>query len=197
MTALVFDLDGVLCRSGYFTAPLERQFGIRRSRWGDFFTAVMPACIVGRLDLKDELARYLPQLGWSGTVDELLQFWFKSEEAVCPDLSAFVAQQRRQGTRCYIATNQERHRASYISTVMGLERSFDRLFYSCELRAAKPSRDFFEKVYREIAAPDVCLIDDSAENVRAAESLGWRTVHYRGPQDIGRISNYINCDERR
>ncbi|HEY9155599.1 MAG TPA: HAD-IA family hydrolase [Opitutaceae bacterium] len=187
MSAFVFDLDGVVCRNGYFTEPLERVHGIARSRWGEFFSSTMLSCIVGKADLKEELVRLLPQLGWRGSVEALLSFWFETEAAVCVEVLGIVADLRSRGFSCSLGTNQERYRTAYLSQVMGLQHSFDQIFSSSELGVAKPSVEFFAKIQKRIGTTNICLVDDSAANVLAAEKFGWRTVHYRGPQDLGMI----------
>lgn len=187
MTAYVFDLDGVLCRGPHFGVALEREYGIAPAVWGNFFTGEFLDCIVGRRDLKTVLLAYLPRIGWPGSVDELLTFWFSRESAVCSEALNCVRELRDRGHRCYLGTNQEPHRARYIAEEMGLAREFDAIFASGFLGHAKPSPDFYAAVERRAGTNNLFLIDDSLRNVVAAERAGWRALHYRGPADLPRV----------
>jgi putative hydrolase of the HAD superfamily len=183
----VFDLDGVICVGPHFGAALEREHGIPHSRWGTFFSGVFMECLVGRKDLKAELSAFIPQLGWSQSVDELLHFWFTVENVLCQEALRCVASLRNAGHRCYLGTNQERYRADFIANEMGLHRHFDGIFASGYVGFAKPEREYFHAVQEASGSSDILLVDDSLRNVRGAELAGWKAIHYRGTRDLGRI----------
>jgi len=63
---------------------------------------------------------------------------------------------------------------------------FDELFISGELRLAKPDPRIFRLLLDQIARPagECLLIDDSANNIAVAKSLGFRTIHFLGPQQL-------------
>lgn len=193
MIAYVFDLDGVLCRGPHFGVALEREYGIAPALWGDFFQGEFLDCIVGRRDLKTVLLAYLPRIGWPGSVDELLAFWFSRESVICSEALACVRELRGRGHRCYLGTNQEPHRARYIAEEMSLAQEFDAIFASGFLGHAKPSPDFYTAVERRTGSNDLFLIDDSLRNVAAAERAGWRALHYRGPADLQRVRQTARC----
>ena len=90
------------------------------------------------------------------------------------DLLGVVAHLRESGTRCYLASNQQSHRAKYMSETLGYRERFDRQFYSCWLGYAKPSRAYFERVLAAIQLPPerVLFLDDQENNVAGAGELG-------------------------
>jgi HAD superfamily hydrolase (TIGR01509 family) len=69
----------------------------------------------------------------------------------------------------------------------GLLARFDPAFFSYELGALKPSPAVFESVLRRLGLPAgaVCLIDDSAANVRGARDAAMHAILYR---DIGSLT---------
>lgn len=192
----VFDLDGVICVGPNFSAALEREYGIAPARWGHFFQGEFLNCIVGRRDLKDALRPLLPQLGWTDTVEALLEFWFTREAAVCPRALACARTLRAAGSPCFLGTNQEGHRADYVWKTMGLSEHFDALFASCHLGHAKPAPEFFAAVERLTGLERLTLIDDSARNCRSAEERGWTVFHYQGISDLNRILKTVAVDAR-
>ena len=90
------------------------------------------------------------------------------------EMLGVVGRLRESGIRCYLASNQQRHRATYMSETLGYRYLFDREFYSCFLGYAKPSRTYFERVLAGIQLPPerVLFLDDQEENVAGARRLG-------------------------
>ncbi|MBC7571333.1 MAG: HAD family phosphatase [Spirosoma sp.] len=67
-----------------------------------------------------------------------------------------------------------------------LEELFERVFYSYEVRMAKPSPDIYHHVLAEagIVADETAFFDDNEANIRAAAALGIRAVHVQPPKTI-------------
>lgn len=67
-----------------------------------------------------------------------------------------------------------------------LEALFERVFYSYEVRLAKPSPDIYRYVLTEagLVANETAFFDDNAANVQAASALGIRAVHVQPPKTI-------------
>ncbi len=56
--ALLFDVDGVLVNGEPFSALLARDYGITLEMMASFFRGPFSACLIGRANLKEELARH-------------------------------------------------------------------------------------------------------------------------------------------
>lgn len=67
-----------------------------------------------------------------------------------------------------------------------LEELFERVFYSYEVRMAKPSPDIYRHVLTEagLQADETAFFDDNEANIRAAAALGIRAVHVQPPKTI-------------
>lgn len=187
LRSYVFDLDGVLCTGSPFTVSLEKVYGIDRLRWAPFFSGPFADCLVGRRDLKIELAPHLPEIGWREGVDSLLRFWFESEKGVCPDALACVRLLRKRGHRCYLGTNQERHRTAFIRKEMGMDSEFDGILSSSLIGWRKPAAEFYARARETIGEADILLVDDSAANVEGARAAGWKAWHYQGVADLANL----------
>lgn len=85
-----------------------------------------------------------------------------------------IAEIRRRGVLCCLATNQQRHRAKYMSKTLGYHRLLDVEFYSCHLGIAKPDEAYFERVLDNLGldANQVLFLDDHQVNVDAAQAVG-------------------------
>lgn len=67
-----------------------------------------------------------------------------------------------------------------------LEQLFERVFYSYEVRMAKPSPDIYRHVLTEadLVAEETAFFDDNVANIRAAAGLGIQAVHVQPPLTI-------------
>ena len=67
-----------------------------------------------------------------------------------------------------------------------LEQLFERVFYSYEVRMAKPAPDIYRHVLTEagLVAEETTFFDDNAANIRAAAALGIRAVHVQPSMTI-------------
>ncbi|MFD2569537.1 HAD family hydrolase [Spirosoma soli] len=67
-----------------------------------------------------------------------------------------------------------------------LEELFERVFYSYEVRLAKPSPEIYRHVLAEanLVAEETAFFDDNLTNIRAAAELGIRVVHVQPPKTM-------------
>ncbi|WP_235432356.1 HAD family hydrolase [Nostocoides japonicum] len=188
VVAMLWDADGVL---QHLTRGLpgwtELLDGLGGPGFAEaVFAAEVPA-MTGAETMRDCLARVLRDFpSADASVEDLLGVWESFE--VDEEAVALVEQTRALGVRCYLATNQQDHRAEYMRRVHGYDAWFDGVFYSSEVGAAKPAPLFFERALAGVAAHlgvgsiaprTVGFVDDNAENVAAAAAaLGIRAVRH-------------------
>jgi putative hydrolase of the HAD superfamily len=67
-----------------------------------------------------------------------------------------------------------------------LEDLFERVFYSYEVRLAKPSPEIYQHVLAEagLVAGETMFLDDNAANIQSAATLGIQAVHVQAPKTI-------------
>jgi putative hydrolase of the HAD superfamily len=178
--ALLFDADGVVVLPNRFAEYLAREHGLTHEHTRDFFQGVFLECLVGRADLKTAIAPFLARWGWPDTVDAFLERWFREEDAPDQRMLAVIAEMRRRGIPCYLATNQERYRLAYMREQMGFGQIFDGIFASAEIGAMKHDRAFYAAVTEILRSPADAIMfwDDSVSNVDAARAYGWNAKHY-------------------
>ena len=132
------------------------------------------SALTGAGDFAANLGELLQTWRSSMSVDDAIQILNQAE--VEPGMLRAIAEIRESGVSCYLATNQQRHRAAYMSEVLGYRDVFDREFYSCWLGYAKPSTSYFERILEALGleADQVLFIDDHPANVEAALAVGLR-----------------------
>lgn len=192
---VIFDADGVLINGKLFSEHLENDYGITRDITAPFFTTILPECVIGKKDLKQELPPYLKEWGWKQSVDDFITYWHKSEHNIDLKLVEYIQTLRKQGIVCSLATNQTKYRFSYMLNEMGFEKSFDRVYASAHLGFRKPDLLFYQKVIEDLAVDnkeDVLFWDDSIENVEAAKQYGIHAEIYTTYEDfILKMDTYL------
>jgi len=185
--AILFDVDGVLAIGESFSKILAREQGITKEMAAPFYRDQFYKCLIGEADLKQELATYLPQWEWRGSIDEFLHYWLTSEHVINQPLINAIQQLREQGIRCYIATNQEKYRTQYILEQMGFAEQFDGMFSSAHIGYMKNNNAFFEHVLRELTsarAQEILFWDDAVDNVATAREVGLKAEVYSNFADF-------------
>jgi putative hydrolase of the HAD superfamily len=182
---IIFDADGVLINGEKFSAVLVHDYKIDSEKVHEFFTTKFQECLVGKADLKQSITPYLASFGWTGTVDDLLQYWFKAEHSLNETLLQYVRQLRESGVQVVLATNQEKYRTQYMLDHMGFGTAFDKIYSSAHLGLKKPAVEFFAKIVEELGVgkQEVLFWDDDQNNVEGARTYGIHAEYY---------SNYEN-----
>jgi putative hydrolase of the HAD superfamily len=202
-TILVLDVDGVVVHPGSplqrskfpWTAQLERDLGIPPSLLIKRFFAqdagravsLMESCSIGEMSVEEALSAVLSQIGYSGNVETVLQYWFEHDAHVDQELLALVEQLRNElGVKCFLATSQEHRRASYLWDDLGLRRHFDGMYYSARVGLSKKTSAFYQAVGEAIGieGADSVYFDDRLEFVQSAASAGWVSSLYESLSSI-------------
>ena len=72
----------VINSPGYFSVQYAKEFGISNDMMLPFFQGIFQEAVVGKADLKELLIPVIEKWRWKGTVEELLEWWFKAEHYV-------------------------------------------------------------------------------------------------------------------
>lgn len=179
--AVVFDADGVLLETAFFSDELERAYGLPKSATLPFFEGALEECILGRADLKQELEPFLATWQWPGSAQDFIDRWFAFADRVDPGLVETITRLRRRGLRCYLATNQEPYRIAYMRERMGFDEIFDEIFFAAALGCKKTDARFYQQVMQatHLAGEQIVFWDDSLDNIKVACEQGWHAEHYR------------------
>ena len=175
--AVLFDADGVLQTTPGFldmAASLLPPGDDDLDRFLDDLLEVERPALLGKADLWQGVENLLRERGSDASLEDAMRLW--TEIAVDTGTRSVVEDVRAGGTRCYLASNQHRDRARYMSETLGYRELFDAEFYSCFMGCAKPSADYFRLAMEGVGvAPGAALfLDDRPANVEAALGVGMR-----------------------
>jgi len=170
------DVDGVVVRPRhkYFSEKYSEEYGVPLTEIMPFFKGEYKKAAKGEVNIKDILPAYLSKWGWNGTVDDFLSYWFRGERTVDVNVLDVLRQLRREGKKVYLVSDNEKERANYVMTVVGLKDEFDGAFFSYEYGYTKDDPDFFQKIVDKLKVKpvDVDYWDDDPKNVAVAKSVG-------------------------
>jgi putative hydrolase of the HAD superfamily len=173
--AVLFDADGVIQKPSAFRRKAWQDLLGRGQDVDDFVRTVWEVerhALDGAPDFIHAFSGLLADWKCTGTLEDALAAWTMIE----PDsgMSRVIQQLRRQRLTCCLATNQEPHRASYMSERLGYCRLFDREYYSCRIGVAKPEAAYFRSILNDLSLSpmSVLFLDDREDNVVAARNVG-------------------------
>ena len=152
----------------------------------------MSACARGESDLKDILAGLLPMLGYSGSVEAFVEYWFRKDSNINQSVLKIVKRLRQcKEVELYLATSQEHHRAAYLWNVLGLKELFDDIFYSARLGVLKDHAEFFSKINAQLdiaSSEQPLFFDDTEKVVVTARAAGWDAYVFDTIEDLAQNS---------
>ncbi len=177
--AALFDADGVLTLSEeVFSVVYAKSRGLDPEPFERFFRNDWKPIVTGKKDLRESIAENPELWQWEGNVNELLNYWFETEDVRNNELIELIHETKNKGVPCYLATEQERYRGEYMKNVM-FKDLFDGYFVTAELGVSKTETTFFEMIIDElkiqhpdIQPKDIIFFDDSQSKVDIACSTG-------------------------
>jgi putative hydrolase of the HAD superfamily len=149
---------------------------------------------VGKSDLKIEVEKVKKDWNWGGSVDELLEYWFRDDaNKVDQRFEAVIGDLKKKGIVCGLGTNNEKHRTNDLIHNKGLGKWFAKHlhFSSANVGHKKPEPEYFAKVTRLLgfAPEEIAFWDDDVKNVESARLHGWQANHYT---DFDKLVDWSN-----
>lgn len=188
---LLFDIDGVINKSAYFSAAYCKEFGIAQEHITAFFRSDFMSCLIGKADLKENLLPYLPKWQWTDNVDAFLKYWFAHDVKLDEQLIAFIQVLRAKGYYCSLASQQEHYRKTHLWETKGLKDKFDHFYCSSDIGFLKKDTCFFDIVINDLkdkslisSADDILFWDDTQHCVATALECGVEAILFKENQDI-------------
>lgn len=177
----LFDVDGVIVNSDYFTVTYCQEFDIKISEFEDFFNYDFLACLIGKKDLKEAIKPWLKKWNWTKSVEAFLMYWFEAENKLNVELLEQIKSLKQNNNRFYLATNQEKYRVAFLNQEMGLNKYFEKTYSSSLIGYTKPNEKFFNFILSDLNTnpENIYFYDDRQENVDAAKRLGINSSVYK------------------
>lgn len=173
---VLFDADGVVVRTrpAPFSVRYAQEFGIAPELTSEFYKNEYQLCAVGKSDLRSELPKYFQRWRWTKSVDAMLEYWFSAERDLDQEVLKLIDLLRMRKLKCFLASDNEKHRAKDLWEHLGLKKYFDGSLFSCDMGVKKSNPEFFKKAIDQTSAEasEILYIDDDPKNLQVAKDLG-------------------------
>jgi putative hydrolase of the HAD superfamily len=186
---VLFDVGGVLGSNGWDReqrdAAIER-FHLDADDFQYRHEETVGALEAGQISLDEYLDLTVFCDGRPFTRDEFRRFMF-DQSVAWPDSIAIARDLANSATvRMATLNNECAELNTYRIEHFGLTDIFPTFFTSCWLATRKPTHEIYARVLGMTQADPArtLFIDDRVQNLRPAESLGMRTIHFR---DAGQL----------
>lgn len=197
---VAFDLDGVVIPADPSFILFEREHGITREQWGEFFMGDYRSAMAGECDLFDVLPDVIAGWGWTGSVEAFARTWFESCDRCDADAANLIRELASRDILCCAASNQDNRRAVHLDSVAEIAELLPRRFFSCRLGTMKPEPAYFRAVEADLGltGEQILFVDDKPENVAGARHCGWRADHVATPSRLRDVvSRHIDLSTSR
>lgn len=180
--ALFWDIGGVLLTNGWDReqrAQVTASFGLDAAEFTERHKLAAPELELGRMTL----AEYMDQTVFYEPRDFSPAEFRAAMEAVSrpyPD-SLALARELSAQVRMYSLNNEGRDLNEYRIATCGLQEFLLAFFSSCYLGVLKPSPAIYRLglSFAGVRPGEAVMIDDRAQNVQAARSVGMHAVQFR------------------
>ena len=121
---------------------------------------------------------------WADEIRQWHDNWIELASPEIPHSVRLLRQLRHAGTPVFALTNFGIGSFDYAKTQYPFLCEFDRSYVSGHMKCIKPDTRIYEMVEADcgIAPQKLLFTDDRADNIAAAQSRGWQTHLFEGPQ---------------
>lgn len=182
----LFDIDGVLNNVEKFSLRYEKEYGVSVDLLLPFFKNEFQDCLVGKLDLKEQLEKVKGIWKFNGSTEELLKFWFEGEINVNKEVLRIIETVKNAGYPVIAVTNQEKYRTNYLKKKLDLDKLFYKTYSSAQIGVKKPEKGFYEYIKNDMKIDynEFAYWDDDEDNVVESAKLGISSYRYLGINDF-------------
>jgi HAD superfamily hydrolase (TIGR01509 family) len=144
----------------------------------------------GRLSEEDYLDCLIKTHHWDISKENLKGIIRQNFRRVVPGMIELVTALKGKA-RLVLLSDHVREWVETIRTMYGFFEAFDAVYFSFELGSTKKEPETFERVLRELhkSAAECLFIDDGAENVRVATSLGISSIQFISTEQVAEQIN--------
>jgi glucose-1-phosphatase len=138
----------------------------------------------GNIDTAGFLAELNRALGTEMSFVEFKALWVATfrENAEMADLLTTLKEQ----CPLYLLSNTNQLHFDHLEEEFKISRHFQEVLLSYQLGCVKPDPPIYEEVLRRsgLSAPECLFVDDLESNVRGAEAVGLKAIHFKGVSDL-------------
>lgn len=192
---ILFDIDGVLIRVPYyFPSKLQEQgyVGALDILNQYYRSNDQQLCKSGKLNPINCIEPYLKKIGWKKETEVYFFEQYEFEKSFLDyDLLNQITNIRLNGIKCFLASDQDRHRTHFLLNDLNLNEYFDGHYISCNLGYCKNHQKYWKYVIQDLRnqfqnhiPENIFFIDDNKDNLLSASKIGIKTYLIKDQNSI-------------
>ena len=197
MTALFFDIGGVLLSNGWDRAErtaASEKFHLDWKEFEDRHELVLHAFETGEMGLDEYLDRVIFYCPRSFSREEFADYICAQSKELPGTMN--VLRRLAQAKKYLISSlnNESREMNAYRIEKFGLRSYFDVFLSSCYLGVRKPDEAIYQRALdiTQRKGEECLFIDDRALNLECAAELGMRTIQFKDAAQLERELKGLN-----
>lgn len=120
--------------------------------------------------------------------------WIETKGGLNDEVIDLMRELKRQGYPLYGLSNWSREKFDTVKDMLPFLPLLEDYIISGDVGVTKPHESIYKILLERIGKPagECIFIDDSKENIEAAQKLGIRTIHYQSPEQLKRELNSLH-----
>ncbi len=196
---VILDLGGVILELDVeATIRAFAGLGFPQLKSADIILSEYPFFLefeTGRISREDFIEKLMEISGREFSKEKILDAWNAMLNGFLPESIELVMKLKNKYRLFLLSNTNAIHKDFYNQQlteghgIKNLDRIFEKVYYSHELKMRKPDAEIFRYVLDDagINAGESLYIDDTLDHIKTAESLGIHSHHLAPPQRITQI----------
>ena len=171
----------------YWAQDFEKDFNVSQNVLDDLFQGAFLIALYRTKMLSRFFVPFLMKYNIPLDASGFLNYWLSRDMRVNQSVWEWIQQEREQGHVFHIASNQPHVRMDYLLEHLPEWKDvFNHVFTSARLGVSKEEPEFFRYAQYTLKVPfnQMCLIDDSIENIKTAKSLGMHAILFKSVDQL-------------
>lgn len=184
ITTIIFDLSEVLIK-GLLGSERHLHKYSNKIKVTDFFIIELDNFFLGKISEDEYWQAVLKKNMWDLSINDLKDAVRKNFQEI-KGTRKIVENLNKNGYKLALLSNHAREWVEFCEKTYKYHRLFKHITYSFEISISKPNKKAYITLLDKIRAkPYECLfIDDNLANVKAAEDLRIKTIHFVSPKSL-------------
>jgi len=192
--SILFDVDGVLIKPSSITQVFSQLTDYPEAKIANTISNQIQQSLLGKVDLIEVIKPHLDKWHWQQSASTLIDAWLQSIDQPQTNLLDYISKLTQDNFTCYVVSNKEKYRATYLLEHNKFNQLFNHNFFSYEMHCVKPEIKFWQYVWDSLQYLDdledkstVVLIDDEPVNINSAKSFGFTAHLYTNLTSLEKI----------
>lgn len=184
---IIFDYFGVFAEPGSFDFLIKdyaKKFDVNKNDFFDVRRKLWDKARVSKITEEQFWVLLVEKMRINIMPTEMRREWYSSFKPISGTFD--LAMKLKKKYKIALISNTIPDWFTFWKEKYSLEKVFDYIFVSYEMKVAKPNKDIYIRALQKMnVEPKECVfIDDKEENVRSAEKLGIYAIQFMNPKQL-------------